>query len=425
MKTAPGTLRLATLFAVTLLAGGEVLADVPGLEGQSFDLTARATILTMPDGQNILAWGYGPTSGVMQYPGPTLIVRQGVRVQVTLRNALPESTSIVFPGQPNVTTSGGTAGLLTAEVPPGGAVTYAFTPSDPGTYVYHSGTRSDVQVEMGLVGALIVRPTGFDPAAPRAYNDPAAAYDREYLFLQSEMDPRIHDVVQAMGTAALADTDFLSDYRPQYWFLNGRVGPDTFMADGVPWMPHQPYGSMARLHPGERLLMRVVGGGRQSHPFHHHGNHAEVIAQNGRLSKTDRSAPRVNASYKVFTIQTEPGETVDAIWGWTGEKLGWDVYGHQPGDALQPGEYAPDHGKPLPIDQPELQSLAFGGFYSGSPYLGTLSALPPGEGGLNVNGGYHFMWHSHTERELVNYDIFPGGMMTMAIVEPPWAPIND
>jgi manganese oxidase len=28
------------------------------------------------------------------------------------------------------------------------------------------------------------------------------------------------------------------------------------------------------------------------------------------------------------------------------------------------------------------------------------------------------MWHSHNEREIVNNDIFPGGMMTMLIIEP-------
>jgi hypothetical protein len=33
------------------------------------------------------------------------------------------------------------------------------------------------------------------------------------------------------------------------------------------------------------------------------------------------------------------------------------------------------------------------------------------------------MWHSHTERELTNYDVFPGGMMTMLIVEPLAVPI--
>jgi hypothetical protein len=29
------------------------------------------------------------------------------------------------------------------------------------------------------------------------------------------------------------------------------------------------------------------------------------------------------------------------------------------------------------------------------------------------------MWHSHNEREIVNNDIFPGGMMSMLIIEPP------
>jgi hypothetical protein len=61
--------------------------------------------------------------------------------------------------------------------------------------------------------------------------------------------------------------------------------------------------------------------------------------------------------------------------------------------------------------------------YGGSPFLGTLGSLPPGEGGLNPNAGFVFMWHSHTEKEMTNWDIFPGGMMTMLIIEPPGVPI--
>jgi hypothetical protein len=34
------------------------------------------------------------------------------------------------------------------------------------------------------------------------------------------------------------------------------------------------------------------------------------------------------------------------------------------------------------------------------------------------------MWHSHTEKELTNFDVFPGGMMTMLIIEPPGVPIQ-
>ncbi len=56
--------------------------------------------------------------------------------------------------------------------------------------------------------------------------------------------------------------------------------------------------------------------------------------------------------------------------------------------------------------------------------MGDLGNLPPGEGGLNPYGGYFFMWHSHTEKELTNYDIFPGGMLSMMVVEPPGTPIN-
>jgi manganese oxidase len=68
---------------------------------------------------------------------------------------------------------------------------------------------------------------------------------------------------------------------------------------------------------------------------------------------------------------------------------------------------------------PDQLSIEFGGFWSGSPYLGVLALLPPGQGGLNPDAGYTFMWHSHTEKEITNFDIFPGGMMTMLVIVPP------
>jgi hypothetical protein len=86
-------------------------------------------------------------------------------------------------------------------------------------------------------------------------------------------------------------------------------------------------------------------------------------------------------------------------------------------------EYCPDHGKPLPVVLPELLDMAFGGFWSGSPFLGQLGTLPPGEGGLNPNAAFTYMWHSHTEKELTNFDIFPGGLMTMLFIETPGVPI--
>ena len=102
---------------------------------------------------------------------------------------------------------------------------------------------------------------------------------------------------------------------------------------------------------------------------------------------------------------------------------GWDVYGHAPGDPLQPNEDPADHGKPFPTVLPNTLDTVIGPFYSGSPFLGSAVQLPPGEGGLNPNAGFAFMWHSHTEKELTNFNIFPGGLFTMILVEPPGTPI--
>jgi len=415
---------LMVFLAVALvgMAVGESRAMIYGIEGPVFNLTARSDYILTPDGGNLLIWGYGNEGQRAQYPGPTLIVNQNDVVTINLQNTLPVPVSMIFPGQEGVSETGGAQGLLAREAPPGGSVSYSFTASHPGTYLYQSGTRPELQVEMGLLGAIIVRPTGYDPLAPTAYGQADSSYDREYLFLLSEMDPRIHELVACEGPGALEATDYLSNYFPNYWFINGRCAPDTMLAPFVPWLPTQPYSCMPMMHPGEKLLMRVVVAGRDMHPFHHHGNHARTLARDGRLLESFPGAG-TDLSTLDFTIKSIPGQTVDAIFDWTGKGLGWDIYGHGPDDPLEPGEYAPDHGKPFPVSLPEQQELAFGGFWSGSPFLGTLEILPPGEGGMNPHGGYTYMWHSHTEKEMTNNDIFPGGMMTMLMILPHGAPI--
>jgi manganese oxidase len=468
-----------------LLLSQQVAAEIPGIGRVSvpdgdppdthcvaatctFNLTASAGHITLGDGNQLLAWGYGD-GATMQYPGPTLIVNQGDLVTVKLTSTLPERASIVFPGQLGVTAAGGTTvgALLTSEAVPGGdplaegTVTYTFTASQPGTYIYQSGTHPELQIEMGLVGTLIVRPTGFDDDTNRtAYGAATSAYDREYLFFQTDMDRCAHEAQEQALSASPPDPATHSppevctkvdpaSFKATLWFLNGRNGPDTMLKAAVPWLPLQPYNALARMHPGERVLMRLVGAGRDLHPFHHHGNNAWVIARDGHLLE---SSPGASAGYpdfvgvnpdlaaatlpdqsiSNFTIQTVPGNTYDAIFTWTGKGLNWDIYGPctagKPGHDtthLMPHEATDSHCDPFPVVLPEQQSLAFGGMWSGSQYLESLEPLPPLQGGLNPGGGFSFMWHSHTERELTNDDIFPGGMMTMMIIEGPSVDIDE
>lgn len=305
-------------------------------------------------------------------------------------------------------------------------MTYSFIASKAGTYQYHSGTQPALQVEMGLVGALIVRPA----TAKQAYGHAATAYDREYLLVLTEMDPSIHDQV-AMGNL----NPDLSDYFPVQWYINGRNGMDTLYGDNIPWMPTQPYGSVVLGKPGEKVLLRLVNAGRDAHPFHVHGNHITVVGRDGRMLE---SAPGAgpDLAWSDFTIKAIPGATYEGIFTWTGKNLGWDMYGHT--GATNPtncnanntprGTYATANGstqavsdrcKPIPVTLPNQLDVTTGMAYSGSPYLGSTGVLPPGSGSWNPWAGYFFMWHSHSEKELTNNDIFPGGMLTMFVVVPP------
>lgn len=413
----------ALLLGLALLSG-PAHAALDGVTGTDFNLTAKDGYISMGDGATVYMWGYALDGGQMQAPGPTLIVNQGDQVTVTLTNELNEPVSITFPGQQNAAAvgAGGADGLLATEAAPNSSIAYTFTASNPGTYQYHSGSNPALQIEMGLVGALIVRPA----AAGQAYDSPSTAFNQEYLFLLQELDPFIHEAVEA-GTPV-----DMSVRRAQYWLINGRSGPDTMFpsAPGTPWLPSQPYGSIARTHPGERVLMRVIGGGLDLHPFHTHGQNFRLVAKDGRMRETLQGISGADAGISDFTLTVAPGQTYDAIWIWSGRGLGWDILGHAPGDPCDPlaEECDPtspdyDHGKPIPVALPEQQFLTFGGFWSGSAFLGQEGPLPPGEGGLNLDGGFFYMWHSHTETELCNFDIFPGGMMTMMIVEAPGVPI--
>jgi FtsP/CotA-like multicopper oxidase with cupredoxin domain len=405
-----------------------------GSNAVTFDLIASSANIPTPDGNSIRMWGYGVAGSPMQYPGPTMIVNQGDVVTVKLTNTdIPMPVSILFPGQKSITATGGSQGQFTRESAMGGnTVTYTFTASNAGTYTYYSGTKPGLQVEMGLMGALIVR----SDTAGQAYNDTDAAsqYDREYLYILSSIDPVVHQDVEF---GLWADVDNTVSHST-LWFINGRLAPDTLFPDGAAFLPNQPYGSLAQMHPGENVLVRVIGGGREAHPFHFHGNNITIFARDGRLLSSTGAA--ADLSYSDYTLQVLPGATYDAIWTWTGDKLGFDIYGGAnavietptlahtcDGSSTHTGtsadydsishEYCPDHGKDIPVILPEGQELTYGGFYSGSPFLGALADLPPGEGGLNAAGGLFFMWHSHNEKELTNDDIFPGGMLTQMIVQ--------
>jgi len=103
------------------------------------------------------------------------------------------------------------------------------TATHAGTYMYHSGTNPGLQVEMGLTGAIIVRPPNYLTGAPPdflAYGHADTAYGHEQLFFLTEMDPRIHTEVEFNGPDTALLQEYLDNYFSNYWFINGRTAPD-------------------------------------------------------------------------------------------------------------------------------------------------------------------------------------------------------
>jgi FtsP/CotA-like multicopper oxidase with cupredoxin domain len=517
-----------TVATAALLVTAIGHAAAPGITGPTFTLTARDATISQPDGQAVYSWGYGCTTvpaaarfvpattttafcNTMQIPGPTLVVTEGQTVSVTLTNALPASagnTSILFPGF-NVQTSGGVAGLLTQEAAPLGTVTYTFTAGTPGTRAYYSGTQGDLQVEMGLYGAIIVlpnsAPTGGCPThntaagvngagtalvaggesdfrlspTGAAYHLPQSCYDREYLFQFSEMDPNIHLQAQAQiaaiaacnaahvtGVACPSVLNIPTEpYHPAYFMINGRSMPDDMDTNYAAQYPHQPYNGNPHMHPGELVLLRIIGQGRWQHPFHEHGNHVRILARDGNLitaAATGAGASQL-AGPLLFTTTTTPGLAMDGIFYWTGKGLNWDAYAHHPGSsdplatltctpdangyntgnltAVNYYEWCQDHNKPVqaapfgdvagggPVTLPDANLFTNGAWYGGSPYLGPNATVratgptgttPPSGTIANppsTEAGFAFMWHSHNEREITTNNIFPGGMLMMMLVD--------
>jgi hypothetical protein len=265
-------------------------------------------------------------------------------------------------------------------------VTYTFKASSPGTRAYYSGTQGDLQVEMGLYGAIIVLPanvptnctTGLHAAnrsveqswgeadfrlSQAAYDHPGTCYDREYLFQWAEMDSRIHRQAEAQVAATVGCTAGAAGcslnvqtepYHPAYFLINGRSMPDLMDPNYAAEYPHQPYNGNPHMHLGEQTLVRTVGQGRWQHPFHEHGNHVRILARDGNLILSSSATP-VNydgstpaqglAGILMFNTDTTPGQAFDGIFYFTGRGLNWDPYGHHPTDA--PGT-PPDTNASLP-----------------------------------------------------------------------------
>jgi FtsP/CotA-like multicopper oxidase with cupredoxin domain len=249
-----------------------------------FWLKAEATTVTMPGAVAVPMWAYAKctdatflTCAPATVPGPALVVPPGEGLTVNLKNNLPANTSLVIPGQVTTMTPVWNDGASGTRISPtarvrsftheavaaGGTAVYSWPTLKPGTYLYHSGTHPQVQMQMGLYGAM-----SKDFAAGQAY--PGVAYDNQVTLLYSEIDPALHNAVggptPTYGTVT-GPTSTLK-YVPKFFLVNGKAH-----VTGDP--------AIATIAVGKTTLLRFLNAGLRTHVPVVNGPYMKMIAEDG------------------------------------------------------------------------------------------------------------------------------------------------
>ncbi len=386
----------------------------------TFTLTTRTGYISLPDDNVVFMWGFSEGSNPFQHPGPVLCVNEGDTVTIILQNNLSVDTSIIFPGQDNVLANGqpaqpqfgGSGNLisLTNMAPAnGGSVTYSFVANHPGTFLYESGTNPAIQVQMGLFGALIVRPA-LGPEYVNNRPDSKFNPDAEFMNLFSEIDPYLHQAVE------LGEPFDLNNYHPRYWLINGRGFPDTIAPNFASWLPNQPYGALARVYPydtnqflsdgvtpnpayyPDMQLERFLNVGTSIIPMHPHAKNALIVNRDGRPVEGQAGE---DLAWENFSVPVGPGQTMDGLFKWE------DV------------EKYNEATNPVPVTIPNLQNLVKGELYSDTPYLGGEGTPTVGHTSLNQCGEYYIISHNHALYQITSWGTPMTGAITFLRIDPP------
>ncbi|MEN8178801.1 MAG: hypothetical protein ABFS39_09285, partial [Pseudomonadota bacterium] len=183
-------------------------------------------------------------------PGPRLTAGVGDNdFRIFLSNGLPSQTSIVIPGQElpwsnsnnGPTWNDGTIGprtTLTQKVRSygreaganGGRMSYRWTNfrvnpfANPGTFMYRSGTKPQLQTYMGLYGAVTKNAVDATATTPAEIYS-GVSYDNEIPLFYSDIDPA-HNAAVAAGDTTYSPIE----YHPSWFLINGEPYVDGMAA---------------------------------------------------------------------------------------------------------------------------------------------------------------------------------------------------
>src|SRR6185369_13612948 len=236
-------------------------------------------------------------------PGPSIYAIKGDSITISITNTLDEPHSFFIPGMfdSGPIAPGQTVGPLT------------FTVNQSGAHLYHDNLNAPVNRQMGLHGALVVRPaaaapghnfTPYDNPTPhiqRMYDmfgtpfwpglkweegDPVTNCPsfRQYVWLYHMPSPNLHAEVGNLAPGVEMDPkvfmnkiarDAFSPTRnnslPQYFTVNGQSGFFSHFDTAIT--------PISRV--GEPVIIHILNAGVQGVSHHMHCNHFFITSING------------------------------------------------------------------------------------------------------------------------------------------------
>jgi FtsP/CotA-like multicopper oxidase with cupredoxin domain len=261
-----------------------------------------------------------PIIGVDQYADLYLTVSN---LGFTVRPDLADSHTVHWHGFPNQSAVFDGVPEVSIAVPPGRSFPYFFRPRREGTFMYHCHFEDTEHVQMGMDGIIYVRPAqnfGTESIEPGKYvyndGDGSTAYDREFTLLFNELWSLAHDNLESI------QENLWTNYKPDYWVINGRSYPDTVAMNDDAGLPEQPTSALMQVNPGERVLMRMVNLGYEQDPIELPGIEMKVVGEDATLL---RGRGGTDLSYNARIIYIGPGEARDVLFtapGYDGGKPG-------------------------------------------------------------------------------------------------------
>jgi len=419
-----------------------------------------------------------PLLGNAQFPAPLIYAAVGDVVEIRLKNL-----GVTYKKAPNdphsihlhgldvdaandgvpETSVGAVPANLVATPGAGNVLVYMFSPTVPGSYMYHCHQEADIHVQMGMYGALVVYSAADKADSLSAYNKGGPGtgrgdlwgwkYDKDVVLLLSEVDMRQHVSEQNGATGSNAFNPVL--YQPQYWMINGLSFPNTIHANGAPvGVPAFNWLNWSAAHPGydpfiigrinstsyagttgDKILLRVINMGYETQPMHMHGFHGKILgsdqrpwtwAQPGQPNiLTGAGTPGVGEEKNTLTIGS--GETYE----WLLDFGTWTrtVATYADGSGVQtptflggdyPGGTQSRYG-PAPSLLPSSNTVL------ANPAIPVPLLVPPATyiAGPTVTGaigiptqGQLFPFHNHDDYKATNNGVYPGGMFTMIMTVP-------